>query len=132
MRQVIFRYLFGETAKTWLIITSVFVLLTLGIGLSRFIGDAAASQVPVDTVITLAFLSVVGNMEIVMPLSILLAIMLVVGRLCRDNEMAALMAGGAGLGTIYRPFLCVALLVIHRLPHAPNMEGLAADHLGNL
>ena len=111
MRQVIFRYLFGETAKTWLIITSVFVLLTLGIGLSRFIGDAAAGQVPVDTVITLAFLSVIGNMEIVMPLSILLAIMLVVGRLCRDNEMAALMAGGAGLGTIYRPFLSVALLV---------------------
>ena len=111
MRQVIFRHLFGETSKTWLIITSVFVLLTLGIGLSRFIGDAAAGQVPVDTVITLAFLSVIGNMEIVMPLSILLAIMLVVGRLCRDNEMAALMAGGAGLMTIYRPFLAVALLV---------------------
>lgn len=111
MSPVIFRYLFGETARTWLVITAVFVFLTLGIGLSRFIGDAAAGQVPVDTVITLAVLSVVGNMDIVMPLSILLAIMLVVGRLCRDNEMAALMAGGAGLMTIYRPFLAMALLV---------------------
>ncbi|RJS93848.1 LPS export ABC transporter permease LptF [Salinisphaera sp. Q1T1-3] len=109
MPHVIFRHLLGETAKTWLVITAVFVFLTLGIGLSRFIGDAAAGQVPVNTVITLAVLSVVGNMDIVMPLSILLAIMLVVGRLCRDNEMAALMAGGAGLSVIYRPFLTVAV-----------------------
>lgn len=111
MPHVIFRHLFGETAKTWLIITAVFIFLTLGIGLSKFIGDAAAGQVPVDTVITLAVLSVIGNMDIVMPLSILLAIMLVVGRLCRDNEMAALMAGGAGLSVIYRPFLSVAIAV---------------------
>ncbi|WP_423821014.1 LPS export ABC transporter permease LptF [Salinisphaera sp. SPP-AMP-43] len=111
MPSVVFRYLFGETAKTWLIITSVLVFLTLGIGLSRFIGDAAAGEVPVDTVATLAALSVVSNLEIVMPISVLLAIMLVVGRLCRDNEMAALMAGGAGLSVIYRPFLMLAALI---------------------
>ncbi|WP_109994303.1 LPS export ABC transporter permease LptF [Salinisphaera sp. LB1] len=111
MPSVIFRYLFGETARTWLVISAVLVFLTLGIGLSRYIGDAAAGQVPVDTVATLAALSVVSNLDIVMPISVLLAIMLVVGRLCRDNEMAALMAGGVGLAVIYRPFITVATLI---------------------
>lgn len=140
MPSVIFRHLFGETAKTWLIITAVLVFLTLGIGLSRFIGDAAAGQVPVDTVATLAALSVVGNLDIVMPVSVLLAIMLVVGRLCRDNEMAALMAGGAGLAVIYRPFIALATLIalfaatmsIIVAPHAQRaMNRLGAETAAN-
>lgn len=125
MTSVIFRHLFGETAKTWLIITLVLVFLTLGIGLSRYIGDAAAGDVPVNTVATLAALSVVGNLDIVMPISVLLAIMLVVGRLCRDNEMAALMAGGAGLSIIYRPFIALAILVA---VFAGIMSIVAAPH----
>lgn len=111
MPSVIFRHLFGESARTWLVISVVLVFLTLGIGLSKFIGDAAAGQVPVDTIAELAALSIIGNLDIVMPLSVLLAIMLVVGRLCRDNEMAALMAGGAGLSVIYRPFITLAVMV---------------------
>lgn len=140
MPSVIFRHLFGETAKTWLVITAVLVFLTLGIGLSRFIGDAAAGQVPVDTVATLAALSVVSNLDIVMPISVLLAIMLVVGRLCRDNEMAALMAGGAGLSVIYRPFLTLAAAIalfagtmsIIVAPHAQReMNQLGAQTAAN-
>lgn len=140
MPRVIFRHLFGETAKTWLVITAVLVFLTLGIGLSRFIGDAAAGEVPVNTVAALAALSVVSNLDIVMPISVLLAIMLVVGRLCRDNEMAALMAGGAGLATIYRPFLALAALIalfagtmsIIVAPHAQReMNRLGAQTAAN-
>ncbi|WP_084188737.1 LPS export ABC transporter permease LptF [Salinisphaera hydrothermalis] len=140
MPSVIFRHLFGETAKTWLIITAVLVFLTLGIGLSRFIGDAAAGEVPVNTVATLAALSVVSNLDIVMPISVLLAIMLVVGRLCRDNEMAALMAGGVGLGVIYRPFLTLAAMIalfagtmsIVVAPHAQReMNRLGAQTAAN-
>lgn len=140
MPSIIFRHLFGEAAKTWLLITAVLVFLTLGIGLSRFIGDAAAGQVPVNTVATLAILSVVSNLDIVMPISVLLAVMLVVGRLCRDNEMAALMAGGAGLAVIYRPFITLATLValfagtmsIIVAPHAQHeMNRLGAQTAAN-
>jgi lipopolysaccharide export system permease protein len=111
MTKVVFRHLFGEALRTWLIITAVLVVLTLGIGLSSDIGKAAAGELPVHLVAKLAVLSIVGSLEIVLPFSVLLAVMLVVGRLCRDNEMAALMAGGVGPTLLYRPFLALAVLV---------------------
>lgn len=111
MRNVIFRYLFAEVAKTWLVVAGVLLFLTLGLGFSRFIGDAAAGELPVNTVLSLAAFSAVENLEIVLPVSVLLGILLTLGRLCRDNEMAALLAGGAGLGTVYRPFFALAIAV---------------------
>lgn len=111
MTRVIFRYLFAEALRTWLVVTGVLLFLTLGLGLSRFIGDAAAGELPVDTVLSLAAFSTVENLEIVLPVSVLLGVLLTLGRLCRDNEMSALFAGGAGLGTVYRPFMTLALIV---------------------
>lgn len=111
MGNVLFRTLFGEVARTWITIVFVLLFMTLGIGLSKFIGDAAAGEVPVNTVLSLAGLSVVENLEIVLPISVLLAVLLVMGRLCRDNELAAMLSGGVGLLTLYRPFLAVAACV---------------------
>ncbi len=111
MTSVIFRYLFAEVARTWLVVAGVLIFLTLGLGFARFIADAAAGELPVDTVLVLAVFKAVENLEIVMPISMLLAVLLTVGRLCRDNEMAALFAGGAGLRTVYRPFFALAILV---------------------
>lgn len=111
MGNVLFRTLFGEVARTWATIVAVLLFMTLGIGLSQFIGDAAAGDVPVNTVLSLAGLSVVKNLEIVLPISVLLAVLLVMGRLCRDNELAAMLAGGVGLVTLYRPFLALGLVV---------------------
>jgi len=111
MGNVLFRALFGEVARTWITIVFVLLFMTLGIGLSKFIGDAAAGEVPVNTVLSLAGLSVVENLQIVLPISVLLAVLLVMGRLCRDNELSAMLSGGVGLATLYRPFLAVAACV---------------------
>lgn len=107
--EVIFRYLFAEAGKTWLVVAGVLVFLTLGLGFARFIAEAAAGELPVNTVLVLAAFSAVENFEIVLPVSILLAVLLTLGRLCRDNEMAALLAGGVGLARIYRPFFALAV-----------------------
>ena len=134
MHKVIFRYVLADVTRTWLVIVGVLVFLTLGLGLSRFIGDAAAGQVPVNTVLKLAALSAVENLDIVLPISVMLAILLVVGRLCRDNEMAALFAGGAGLGVIYRPFfvfsISVAVIAGGLSIYAAPRAELAMDQLG--
>lgn len=111
-RNVINRYLFFEVARTWLVVAGVLLFLTLGLGFARFIADAAAGKLPVDTVLWLALYSAVQNADIVLPISILLAILLTLGRLSRDNEMAALLAGGVRLTTIYRPFITLAVLVL--------------------
>lgn len=111
MPRVIFRYLFAEVSRTWLVVAGVLLFLTLGLGFARFIADAAAGELPVNTVLELAVFKLVENMEIVLPVSMLLGVLLTLGRLCRDNEMAALFAGGAGLRTVYAPFMTLALLV---------------------
>ncbi|MES1926749.1 LPS export ABC transporter permease LptF [Salinisphaera sp. T31B1] len=111
MPSVVFRVLLGELTRTWLVVTGVLVFLTLGLGFARYIADAAAGELPVDTVLALAAFKVVENLEIVMPISMLLAVLLTLGRLCRDNEMAALLAGGASLQTVYRPFFALAFAV---------------------
>lgn len=111
MTRVIFRYLFVEVSRTWLMVAGVLLFLTLGLGFARFIADAAAGELPVNTVLELAVFKLVENLEIVLPVSMLLGVLLTLGRLCRDNEMAALFAGGAGLRQVYAPFLCLAVVV---------------------
>lgn len=111
LRQVVGRYLFLEVARTWLIVAGVLFFLTLGLGFAKFIAAAAAGDLPVDTVLLLALYSAVENAGLVLPISVLLAALLTLGRLCRDNEFSALRAGGIGLATIYRPFIMLAILV---------------------
>lgn len=111
LRHVIARYLFLEVARTWLVVAGVLLFLTLGLGFAKFIAEAAAGSLPVDTVLMLAFYSVIENAGIVLPLSVLLAVLLTMGRLCRDNEMVAMLSGGAGLAVIYRPFIVLSVLV---------------------
>src|SRR5699024_3529512 len=71
-----------------------------------------AGKLPVDTVLLLALYSSIENAGIVLPISVLLGVLLTLGRVCRDNEMVAMMSGGAGFGTIYRPFITLAVLVV--------------------
>ena len=125
MPGIIFRYLFAEVSRTWLVVAGVLVFLTLGLGFARFIADAAAGELPVNTVLELALFKLVENLEIVLPVSVLLGVLLTLGRLCRDNEMAALFAGGAGLRTLYAPFLVGAVLVA---VFAGVMSIVAAPH----
>lgn len=108
---VVDRYLLVECVKTWLGVVAVLLVLTLGVGFARFIADAAAGEMPLQTVFAIAGFSVLENLEIVLPVSLLLAVMLTIGRLCRDNEMAALAAGGVGLTRLYRPLGAFALVL---------------------
>lgn len=108
---ILHRYLLRECAKTWFAVIAVLLVLTLGAAFARFIARAAAGELPADVVWAVAGYSAVENLEIVLPVSLLLAILLTVGRLCRDNEMTAMAAGGVGLARLYRPFLGLALLL---------------------
>lgn len=104
-------YLFRECAKSWVSVAGVLIVLTLGVGFARFIASAAAGELPGSTVMTIVGFSLLQNLEIILPISLLLAVMLTVGRLCSDNEMAAMTAGGVGPRTLYRPFLLLAGLL---------------------
>lgn len=104
------RYLLREAAFAWLAVSLVLMVLMVGSGFARFLGVAAAGKLPQEMVLRLVGLSGIEYAVVIIPFSLLIAIMLALGRLYRDNEMTAMATGGMGLKRIYRPFLLLALV----------------------
>ncbi len=110
MFSIIDRYLMREVAQTWLAVSLVLWLILVSGRLSRYLAEAAAGELPGEAVFSLLGLKSVGFLVFIMPLALFLGVMLGLGRLYKDSEMAALGACGVGTKRIYRPLLLLALL----------------------
>jgi lipopolysaccharide export system permease protein len=99
---------FGATLVV--ILTIVFTMLLI-----RTVGQAAKGQVaPADVVLLLGYVAL-GNLPTMLALSLFVAIVVTLGRMYRDTEMAVWFASGIGLTRFVRPVLHTAwpvLLVI--------------------
>jgi lipopolysaccharide export system permease protein len=100
---IIDRYLLREATAGWLLVTLVLMLLILG--------RAAAGKLPQELVLKLVGLSSIEYLVVILPISLLLGVMLALGRLYRDNEMSAITAAGLGLQRLYRPFAPLLITV---------------------
>lgn len=99
------RYLIRELLLTFA--ATVLVLLTMALvnKLAGYMDRAASGALAQEAIGTLLGLQAVRYLVVLVPLSWLLTIMLVLGRLYRDNEMTALLACGIGPVMLYRPLL---------------------------
>lgn len=111
MQRLINRYLVREVLGTWLGVTAVLLVILVTTRFARFLGDAAAGKLPQDVVLILLGLTVLFYLVVLIPPSFFLAVLLTLGRLYRDSEMAALAACGVGSLRLYRPLLHVAVLL---------------------
>ena len=106
MRQTILdRYLLREAGASWLAVTFVLLAIMLSTRFARYLAQAAAGELPRELLFKVAALSSLQYLVILIPVSLMLAIMLSLGRLYRDSEIAAMMGCGVGLGALYRPFI---------------------------
>lgn len=112
MVSILNRYLFRETLFNWLGVTGVLLLILLSSRFSRYLGQAAAGELPGKAVFSLLGLGVVNYLTLLIPIGLLLGIMLALGRLYRDSEMAALMACGVGPGGLYKPILGLTAIMV--------------------
>lgn len=108
MHRTINRYIFRETAQTWLIVTLVLLLILVTNQFAQVLGEAAANRLPKDAVLWVMWLTSVQYLTILIPVGFFLAILLALARLYRDSEMFALMACGVGPARLYRPLLTLA------------------------
>jgi len=136
MFRILDRYIFREIAATWFAVTMVLLLILLTNQFARVLGDVAKGKLPRDAALDVIVLSAVQYLTILVPVGLFLAIMLALGRLYRDSEMAALMACRVGPGGIYRPLaglllpltLLVAWLAIDMGPRAlTSIERIGAE-----
>ncbi len=107
-RGILARYLLREAAGAWLAVTVVLLTIMLSTRFARFLAEAAAGDLPRELLFKVVALSSLQYLVILIPVSLLLAVMLTLGRLYKDNEVAAMMGCGVGLAELYRPFLLLA------------------------
>lgn len=111
MLRVIDRYLLKEVVQNWLAVTLVLWVIVVSNRLARFLGEAAAGELPGGVIFTLLGLKSVEYLVVLLPLTLYLGVLLALGRLYKDSEMTALAACGIGTAQIYRPLLGLAAVV---------------------
>jgi lipopolysaccharide export system permease protein len=108
---IINRYILRETVRNFLGVTVVLMLILLGDQFARGLARAAADRIPREAVLQLMGLTTIEYLSLLVPAAFFFAVMLALGRLYRDSEMAALSACGVGAVQVLRPLLWGAALV---------------------
>ena len=106
---VLDRYLMGELFKTLLALLATFVLILGTLGLIKLLEQAAVGDIEPGLVLPLMGYQILHYLARTLPPTFFVAVLVVLGRLYRNNEMTALLACGVGIGRIYRGFV-VSLL----------------------
>ncbi|MFO7858697.1 MAG: LPS export ABC transporter permease LptF [Ectothiorhodospiraceae bacterium] len=106
---IVARYLVREITLAWLAVTAVLVVVLFTNRLVRYLGDAASGSLPGDIVLQLMGYKALSYLALAVPGSFFLGIVLALGRLYRDSEMAALAACGVGPGALYRALFVLAV-----------------------
>ena len=105
------RYLLKEVAETWLAVTGVLLVILLSNQLARVLSQAAANDFPRGVVFALIGLTSAGYLTVIVPIGFFLAIMLALGRMYHESEMAAIQSCGVGPAGLYRPIAYLGVAI---------------------
>lgn len=112
---IIRRYLSLEILKPLGGMLAVLVTIFAAYSTSRYLADAMYGLMSLQTTIELIVLKVVISLEVLLPSSLFLSVVIGLGRLYKDHEMTALFATGVSLERVLHVVLAlsvpVALLV---------------------
>jgi lipopolysaccharide export system permease protein len=108
---IIDRYLRREIGVPFLAVNAVLVAIFLTFSLTRFLIDANAGLLHPMEVVQLTFLKSLISLEMLLPLSLYLAVMIGLGRLYSDSEIYAMRASGISEMRLLRPIVKLALLL---------------------
>jgi lipopolysaccharide export system permease protein len=111
MKWTMQRYFLREVVQTWLAVTGVLVAILVANQLSRVLGQAAENEYGRGVVFDLIALGAIMNLSIIVPVGLLLAVVLTLGRMYHDSEMAALQACGFGPARLLVPLYCFAAVI---------------------
>ena len=124
------RYVLREVAQAWFAVTGVLLVILVSNELAQILGQAAERGYPRAVILELIWLTSVQNLTVLVPVGLLIGIVLALGRLYHESEMAAVRACGIGPGRLLRPIgiltaVVTALLAWTVLIAAPEAFGRA-------
>jgi lipopolysaccharide export system permease protein len=105
------RYIIKEIVRPMAVVCLVLISIFASYCAARYLADATAGILPADTVLYLILLKVVIAMEVLLPVTLYLSIIIGLGRLHSDNEMTAMIACGITDRRIYLNILSFTLII---------------------
>lgn len=100
-----------ELVLHWIVVMLLLLVIMFATQLGRYLGRAADGEIAVDVVLTVFALRSVNYVVLLFAPALFFAVLMAIGRLYRDNEMAAWLACGLGPWHIIRPVLGFSLLL---------------------
>ena len=112
---IIDRYLIREISKPFIAICASLVVIFASYRAAQYLAEAVAGLFGGKTVLYLILLKVATAMEVLVPTTLFLSVVIALGRLYADSEMTALFACGVDIGRVFKAVIYlsvpVALLV---------------------
>lgn len=99
---VLARMITSELAKTFLAVLSVLLLILISKQFAQILQQAFTGEIANETITLLVGLKLVSVTIYLIPSALFAAVLIVLGRMYRDNEIAALAVGGVGTLRIYK------------------------------
>lgn len=139
MMRLVDRYIFREIAESWVAVSAVLMLILVGNAFVSIFRRVGSGDIPADALVPFLVTKSVAFLVAIIPFSLYLGVLIGMGRLYRDSEMAALGACGVGGWRIYRPVLVlsaplvviVILLTFYASPWAARIEQAARTEIAN-
>lgn len=110
--RLIERYLLRQFIISVLAVAAVLLLVSLGGVFADLVAEIARGKVPAPLLLSQLGLRAVRYLPMVLPLAVFLGLLLAVGRLYGDSEMAVLASVGLGPRQLWRALLLATLPVV--------------------
>jgi len=109
---IIIRYLVREVFKSQLAILFILLLIFFCQKLVRILGAAVDGEIPTNLVLTLLGLGVPQMAQLILPLSLFLAILMTFGRLYTESEITVMHACGLGKNVLVKSAMVLMLFTV--------------------
>ncbi|MEI6144977.1 MAG: LPS export ABC transporter permease LptF [Methylococcales bacterium] len=96
------KMVFQDLLKTFLAGLSVLVVIIVSRLFIRVLDQAISGQVSNETLLSILGLKTIVTIAELLPAALFLAVLMVLGKMYRDHEMAAVSSAGGGSGVIYK------------------------------
>lgn len=107
--KIIDRLFVVELSKMMLGVMTVLSVILLSQRLVRLLSKVTAGELSTDAVMSLIGFNMLLLIIKILPVALLLSVLMVLGRMYRDNEMTALFSAGVGFKYIYRSIFMFVL-----------------------
>jgi lipopolysaccharide export system permease protein len=99
---IIKRQISAETLGAIFVVTLVLLIILLSTNMAKYLALAATGKVEISTVFSIIGLKLPRHITMLFPLSMLLGVLLVLGRMAQDQELTVLFASGISYQDLYK------------------------------